>query len=80
MTCAWTGNASTLLIKGKTVHQTFAIPLDLKEDSIAQLKLNSTRAQLIKNAQLIIWDEAPMAPNLALMAIHRFICVLMENE
>jgi hypothetical protein len=80
ISCSWTGIAATLLIEGRTVHQTFSIPLDLKEDSIAQLKLGEPKAELVRNANLIIWDEAPMAPNLAFNAIDRFLKKQMENN
>lgn len=57
----WTGIAAMLLPEGRTVHSRFKLPLNLHEHSISGLKVNSKEANGIKNARIIIWDEAPMA-------------------
>jgi hypothetical protein len=77
---AWTGIASTLLIDGRTVSSTFQIPIDLDEISNSTMSLNSKKARLLKEADLIIWDEAPMAPLHALNAINRLMKKLMAKD
>ena len=58
---AWTGIAATLLPHGATVHSTFKIPLTLDERSRMGLSGQSKQANAIRYADVIIWDEAPMA-------------------
>ena len=77
---AWTGIAATLLIEGRTVHNIFQIPLNINESSTSSMKMNSKKATDLKEADLIVWDEAPMAPLHALNAINRLLQKLMGNE
>ena len=51
------GIAALLLPGGRTVHNRFKLNLDLESCNI---KLQSQLADLIRQADLIIWDEAPM--------------------
>lgn len=57
---ASSGIASLLLPGGKTAHSTFALPLNIHEDSTCSINQGSARAQLLIQTRLIIWDEAPM--------------------
>ncbi|XP_060855280.1 uncharacterized protein LOC132932954 [Metopolophium dirhodum] len=62
---AFTGNAASLMDGGMTVHSTFGLPFGtLTEDSTSSVTMQSERAQKIRNAALIVWDEAPMSPGL----------------
>ena len=67
------GIAAMLLPKGRTVHSRFKLPLNLHEHSISALKVNSKGADNIKNARIIIWDEAPMANMYALTCVDKTI-------
>jgi hypothetical protein len=77
---AWTGIAATLLIEGRTVHSTFQLPLDLNETSTSNMTLNSKKAVVLREADLIIWDEAPMAPIQAVNTIDRLLRKIMNNK
>ena len=77
---AWTGIAATLLIEGRTVHNIFQILLTLHETSTSSMHLNSKKAKTLIGADLIIWDEAPMAPLQALNTIDRLLRKLMNND
>ena len=44
------------------------------------MTLNSKKAKVLRDADLIIWDEAPMAPLMALNAIDRLLRKLMNNN
>lgn len=77
---AWTGIAAMLLPEGRTVHSRFKLPLNLHEHSISGLKVNSKEANNIKNARIIIWDEAPMANMYALMCVNRLLMDIMGND
>ena len=56
-------------IQGKTAHSAFGIPLELDKDSSSSIKVNSNKGDLLKQVDLIVWDEAPM------MHKHSFECV-----
>ena len=77
---AWTGIAAMLLPNGATAHSTFKIPLDLDASSALCLKGQSTEAHRLRSADVIIWDEAPMAPANALDAVDRGLRSLMRND
>jgi hypothetical protein len=57
---ASSGIAALLLIGGRTAHSFFKIPINIHESSLCGIKKNSLLAALIKAADLVIWDEAPM--------------------
>ena len=66
---AYSGIASTLLINGATAHSTFQIPIPLLPDSTCNIKRQSTRAQILRDTTIFIWDEASMIPANALKAV-----------
>ncbi|XP_031095112.1 uncharacterized protein LOC115999399 [Ipomoea triloba] len=57
---ASSGIASLLLPGGRTAHSRFSIPISVNEDSTCNISQGSQLAELIVQAKLIIWDEAPM--------------------
>ena len=77
---AFTGIAATLLPKGKTVHKTFALPVPLFNDSTSNIKLQSTAANELKNTDLFIIDEAPMAPRYAMEVANQILKDIMSND
>lgn len=77
---AWTGIAATLLRKGRTVHGTFRLPLQLTETSTAGYHFDTPKALTIKNAVAIIWDEAPMSSKKAINAVDRYLKELMQTD
>ncbi|KHN76123.1 ATP-dependent DNA helicase PIF1, partial [Toxocara canis] len=70
---AFTGIAATLLIGGTTVHSRFRLPLRLYNDSGSTLKADSDEAHAIRQAPLIIWDEACTQKRYALEAVERLL-------
>ncbi|KYN05845.1 ATP-dependent DNA helicase PIF1 [Cyphomyrmex costatus] len=70
-TMAYTGIAATLLPHGKTVHKTFELPVPLFVDSTSGIKIQSKEAKYLKETEIFIWDEAPMAPRYALEIVDR---------
>jgi hypothetical protein len=68
---AWTGIASTLLIKGRTVHSLFKLPVPLTDTSVCNVPATSEHANLLRKLDLIILDEASMIPTFALHAIDK---------
>ncbi|XP_044591402.1 uncharacterized protein LOC123269633 [Cotesia glomerata] len=79
-TVAFTGIEATLLPEGKTVHKTFGMPVPLYFDSSSNIKKNSKVYEFLKNIDLFIWDEAPMAPRHALELVHRTLCDILNNN
>nr|GEZ81568.1 ATP-dependent DNA helicase PIF1-like [Tanacetum cinerariifolium] len=57
---ASSGIAALLLEGGRIAHSRFAIPINVVEDSMCHIAADSDLADLIRKANLIIWDEAPM--------------------
>ncbi|XP_024993308.1 uncharacterized protein LOC112527039 [Cynara cardunculus var. scolymus] len=56
---------------GRTAHSRFKIPLNLDNNSMCNIKKQSGAAQLIRDAKIIIWDEASMAKRQAVEALDR---------
>lgn len=57
---ASSGIASLLLPGGRTAHSRFGIPINPDEFTFCNITPGSDLANLVKEASLIIWDEAPM--------------------
>ncbi|RLU21806.1 hypothetical protein DMN91_006182 [Ooceraea biroi] len=77
---ASTGIAVTLLKGGRTYHSQFKLPIPLVETFTSNMRLISIDATLIKEAQLIIWDEATMAPCHALNTVDKLLKDIMGNQ
>ncbi|CAN1776166.1 hypothetical protein LINPERHAP1_LOCUS13560 [Linum perenne] len=56
---ASSGIAATLLPDGVTAHSRFKIPLEVDNLSTCMVKKGTEVAELLKEATLIVWDEAP---------------------
>ncbi|XP_020272660.1 ATP-dependent DNA helicase RRM3-like [Asparagus officinalis] len=68
---ASSGIALILLPYGRTAHSRFKIPIILNEHSTCGIKQGSPEANLIKQTDLIIWDEAPMMHRFAFETVDR---------
>lgn len=76
---ASSGIAATLMPGGRTAHSRFKIPIDIHENSMCEIKVNTNLAELIQEASLIIWDEAPMAHRFTFEALDRTLKDIMSN-
>lgn len=72
--------AATLLPSGRTAHSRFAIPIQVTEESICNIKQNSPLANLLQQTKLIIWDEAPMIQRHCIPGIRSYLkgCYAMQ--
>ncbi|XP_071739185.1 uncharacterized protein [Rutidosis leptorrhynchoides] len=82
---ASSGIASLLLSGGRTAHSRFVIPININEDFVCSINVNSQLADLLRQASLIIWDEAPMIHKHFFEALDRTLRDIMrqtspENE
>ncbi|XP_039311973.1 uncharacterized protein LOC105206659 [Solenopsis invicta] len=76
---AFTGIAATLLPVGRTVHKIFGLPVPLYANSSSNIKIQSKEAHYLKETDIFVWDEAPMAPRYALEIIDRTLRDIMNN-
>ncbi len=56
---AFSGIAALLLEGGRTSHSVFEIPIAIGRDSMCSIPMQSDFAELLWEAKLIVWDEAP---------------------
>ncbi|CAN1770800.1 ATP-dependent DNA helicase PIF1 [Linum perenne] len=77
---ASSGIAATLLPHGSTAHSQFKIPIDIHHTSTCHIKRGTQLAHIIRNTELIVWDEAPMIHRLSFEAVDRTICDLMDLQ
>ena len=62
-----------------TSHRTFRLPLDLSNIESAFLKLDSDKKRL-READVIIWDEASMVPKKALEIVDKTLQDVSYNN
>ncbi|GJZ81100.1 DNA helicase [Tanacetum coccineum] len=79
LTVASSGIASLLLPAGRTAHSRFKIPLNLTPGCTCNIKKNSQLADLLRQSDLIIWDEAPMNDRLCFEALDRCLRDILDN-
>ncbi|XP_074323272.1 uncharacterized protein LOC141660207 [Apium graveolens] len=75
---ASSGIAATLMPGGRTAHSIFKIPIVLDECSTYNIAHDSNVAQLIKQTQLILWNEAPMQHRYAFECLDRSLKDIMK--
>ena len=78
--CASSGIAATNFKGGRTVHSRFGIPLKIYHSSTCNLTKKCAKLQLIKEAKVIIWDEAPMQQRWIMECVDRTLRELLENN
>jgi len=71
LTVASSGVASLLLPGGRTTHSKFKIPVPTLDNSVYNIEQGSKTSELLKKAELIIWDEAPMTHKYCFEALDR---------
>ncbi|XP_045029055.1 ATP-dependent DNA helicase PIF1-like [Daphnia magna] len=77
---ASTGIVSTLLLDGATYHSQFKIYPPITETKRSKIEEGTYNTQMIRNANLIISDEAPMKTNHALNTINHLFQTVMKNR
>jgi len=77
---ASSGITSLLFLGGKIAHSRFKIPIDLHDESTCNITQQMKVAELVRKADLIIWDEAPMMHRRTFKAIDRTLHDLMQLD
>ncbi|KAL7132109.1 hypothetical protein ABFS83_12G049200 [Erythranthe nasuta] len=77
---ASSGIASLLLPGGRTTHSRFGLPIIVHESSTCSIKQQSPQAELLIEAKLIIWDEAPMMHRFCFAALDRTMRSILNYE
>lgn len=77
---AITGIAADLMDGGRTAHSRFGLPVPLLNGSVSRITGQSKEAELFRQVDLIIWDEASMAPKYSYDAVDKLFQDLMKNK
>nr|KAJ0222670.1 hypothetical protein LSAT_V11C200082770 [Lactuca sativa] len=71
LTTATSSVVANNMSRGTTTHSRFGIPLNLDNNSMCKITKQSGKAQLLREAKVIIWDEAAMAKRQAVETVDR---------
>nr|XP_027091801.1 uncharacterized protein LOC113712521 [Coffea arabica] len=74
------GLAASILPGGRTAHSRFNIPLDTTKNKNCRISKQSSSAELLQKASLIIWEEAPMTNKSLIEAVDRLLQDLMDSN
>ena len=77
---ASTGIAAQLLPGGRTAHKRFKIPIPINETSTCKISYNSQVAELLRETDLIIWDETPMTHRHVFDAVERTLQDIRKSD
>ncbi|KAH0712369.1 hypothetical protein KY289_008328 [Solanum tuberosum] len=80
LTSSISGVAATILPGGRTTHSRFGIPLQANETTMTNMSKQGGGAKLIRQAKLIIWDEAPMAKRHTIETVDRSFRDIMDSD
>jgi ATP-dependent DNA helicase PIF1 len=76
---ASSGIATLLVPGGRTPHSCFKISLEIKENSMCNVKKNTHLSELIIQTSLIIWDEAPVNHRYCFEALDRTLRDILSD-
>jgi hypothetical protein len=67
--------------RGRTAHSAFGIPVQDSDEGLeSKISLYGARAELLRHAQLIIWEELPMAKKAVLECANQLLQEIMDNQ
>ncbi len=76
---ASSGITALLLEGGWTSHSVFKIPIALVRDSMCSIPVQSDFAEVLQEAKLIVWDEAPAQHQHCAEAVNRTLRDIMQR-
>ena len=77
---ASSGLAALVLQNGRTAHSMFKIKINVDSDSTCNISGNSNRAELLRNAKLIVWDEISQQNKFACESVDRTLRDIRKNN
>ena len=79
---ALTGIAATLLAGGKTADSTFKLPLNLSQNEkpTCGISKSTAKGELLRRAQLVVWDECTMSHKKAFEALNTTLQDIRDND
>jgi len=77
---ASSGITSLLLLGGRTAHSRFKISIDLHDESTCNITQQMKMVELVRKANLIIWDEALMMHRRTFEAVDQTLRDLMQLD
>ncbi|XP_060667916.1 uncharacterized protein LOC132799625 [Ziziphus jujuba] len=77
---AYSGVAASILPGGRTAHSRFKIPLVMEEHNTCHVSKQSGLAKFMKDASLIVWDEAPMVKKEAIESLDKMLQDINECD
>ncbi|KAH7546258.1 hypothetical protein FEM48_Zijuj01G0181200 [Ziziphus jujuba var. spinosa] len=72
--------AASILPAGRTAHSRFKIPLVMEEHNTCHVSKQSGLAKLMKDASLIVWDEAPVVKKEAIESLDKMLQDINECD
>ena len=69
-----------LLPNGKIVHKVLGLSIPLLSDSSSNFSVQSKEGQFLRQTDVFVWDEAPMAPRYALEIMDKTLRDVMNND
>ena len=73
------GVAASIMPGGRTAHSRFKIPLNIDDGGYCSFTKQSGTAKLLRQASLIIWDEASMTKRQAVEALDNSMRDMMDR-
>jgi hypothetical protein len=77
---ASSGIAALLLVGGRTAHSMFRIPIQMTADSRCLISMQDSRAQLVRAAKVVVWDEASMVHRHVLECVERSLREIRHSD
>jgi ATP-dependent DNA helicase PIF1 len=77
---ATSGVATSIMPGGRTAHSRFKIPINIDEGGYCSFTKQGGTAKLLREASLILWDEALMTKRHAIEALDISLCDILDKE
>jgi hypothetical protein len=77
---ATSGIAAIGLLQGRTAHSMFNIPIDLTDGYECRISAKSDKADTMRRARLLLWDEISMAHKSSVESVDRLLKGLRQNS
>ncbi|XP_019257688.1 PREDICTED: ATP-dependent DNA helicase RRM3-like [Nicotiana attenuata] len=74
------GVAASILPGGWTAHSRFKMPIDINDNFRCNISKQSSLTRLIRDAKLIVWDEASMAKKNMIEALDALLRDIMDVD